>query len=133
MTRPTRDQVAVFPGKTAFRAWMDEHHDTAAELWVGYYRKSSGKTSITYADAVDVALAYGWIDGLTYRIDDEVHANRFTPRRRRSNWSAANVARMEALIAAGEAHSAGIAAFEARTPERTGGDSAAGRGVKPLA
>ena len=120
MTRPTRDQVAVFRDKAAFRAWMDEHHDTAPDVWVGYYRKGAGKTSITYADAVDVGLAFGWIDGLTYRIDDEVHANRFTPRRRRSNWSAVNVGRMQALIAAGEAHPAGIAAFEARAPERTG-------------
>ncbi len=120
MTRPTRDEVSVFPDKAAFRRWMDEHHADAAELWVGYYRKGSGRTSISYADAVDIGLAYGWIDGLTYGIDDEVHANRFTPRRPRSNWSAINVGRMQALMAAGEAHPAGIAAFDARTPERTG-------------
>lgn len=112
--------MSVFPDKAAFRAWMDEHHADTAELWVGYYRKGSGKASISYPDAVDVGLAYGWIDGLTYRIDHEVHANRFTPRRAQSNWSTLNVGRMQALIAAGEAHPAGIAAFEARTPQRSG-------------
>lgn len=120
MPRPTRDEVSVFPDKAAFRAWMEAHHDSAEELWVGYYRKSVGKTSQTYADAVDVALAYGWIDGLTYRVDDEVHTNRFTPRRKGSNWSAINVRRMQEMIDAGEAHPAGIAAFQAHRPERVG-------------
>jgi uncharacterized protein YdeI (YjbR/CyaY-like superfamily) len=118
--RPTRDEVAVFPDKAAFRAWMEQHHDSVSELWVGYYRKGVGKVSLRYADAVDVGLAFGWIDGLTYRVDDEVHANRFTPRRKGSNWSAINVERMRALIDAGEAHAAGIAAFEARRPDRVG-------------
>jgi uncharacterized protein YdeI (YjbR/CyaY-like superfamily) len=120
MRRPTRDEVAVFPDKAAFRAWMEQHHDSVSELWVGYYRKGVDKVSQRYADAVDVGLAFGWIDGLTYRVDDEVHTNRFTPRRKGSNWSAINVQRMRALIDAGEAHAAGIAAFEARRPDRVG-------------
>ena len=120
MRRPTRDEVAVFPDKAAFRAWMEANHDSVAELWVGYYRKGVGKPSQSYADAVDVALAFGWIDGLTFRVDDEVHTNRFTPRRRGSHWSAINVERMQAMIDAGEAHPAGIAAFEARRPDRVG-------------
>jgi uncharacterized protein YdeI (YjbR/CyaY-like superfamily) len=118
--RPERAEVSVFPTKAAFRDWMAEHHDSVQELWVGYYRKGVGKPSISYGEAVDVGLAYGWIDGLTYRVDDEVHTNRFTPRRKGSNWSAINVARMQGLIEAGEADPAGIAAFEARTADRTG-------------
>jgi len=112
--------VRVFPTAADFRAWLEAHHDRATELWVGYYRKSVPKTSMTYREAVDEALCFGWIDGLTKRIDDEVHANRFTPRTRRSTWSAVNVARMGELIAAGRAHPSGIHAFEARTADNTG-------------
>jgi uncharacterized protein YdeI (YjbR/CyaY-like superfamily) len=110
----------VFAHADEFRAWLERHHDSAGELWVGYYKKGVPKTSITYKEAVDEALCFGWIDGIGRRIDDEVHANRFTPRTKRSMWSAVNVARMQELIASGRAHPAGIRAFEARTPERTG-------------
>jgi len=110
----------VFAHADEFRAWLERHHDSASELWVGYYKKGVPKTSITYKEAVDEALCFGWIDGIGRRIDDEVHANRFTPRTKRSTWSAVNVARMQELIASGRAHPAGIRAFEARTPERTG-------------
>jgi uncharacterized protein YdeI (YjbR/CyaY-like superfamily) len=120
LPRPSRDEVAVFSSRAEFVAWLEDHHATSDGLWVGYYRKGVGKTSVTYAEAVEVALAFGWVDSLTYRVDDEIHTNRFTPRRRGSNWSAVNVARMQRLIETGEARPAGIAAFEARTPERTG-------------
>ncbi|MGQ0607341.1 MAG: YdeI/OmpD-associated family protein [Chloroflexota bacterium] len=111
--------VRVFPTAAAFRAWLEEHHDAATELWVGYYRKSVPKASMTYREAVDEALCFGWIDGLGRRIDDEVHANRFTPRNKRSTWSAVNVARIGELLAAGRLHAAGIRAFEARTIDNT--------------
>ena len=120
MKRPAREQVIVFPDRAAMRAWLGAHHDTAGEAWVGLYRKGVPKPSISYADAVEVGLAFGWIDGISYGIDAELRAQRFTPRRRGSIWSAVNVARMQRIIDAGEAHPAGIAAFEARTPERTG-------------
>jgi uncharacterized protein YdeI (YjbR/CyaY-like superfamily) len=110
----------VFADSREFRDWLDEHHAAATELWVGYYKKGVAKTSMTYREAVDEALCFGWIDGIGRRIDDEVHANRFTPRTKRSTWSAVNVARMKELIAAGRAHPAGIRAFEARSPNRTG-------------
>jgi uncharacterized protein YdeI (YjbR/CyaY-like superfamily) len=110
----------VFANADEFRAWLEDHHDSAAELWVGYYKKGVPKPSMTYREAVDEALCFGWIDGIGRRIDDEVHANRFTPRTKRSTWSAVNVARMQELIASGHAHPAGIRAFEARTPNRTG-------------
>jgi uncharacterized protein YdeI (YjbR/CyaY-like superfamily) len=110
----------VFANPGEFRAWLEEHHDTAKELWVGYYKKGVPKTSMSYKEAVDQALCYGWIDGIGRRIDDEVHANRFSPRTKRSTWSAINVARMQELIQAGLARPAGIRAFDARTPNRTG-------------
>jgi uncharacterized protein YdeI (YjbR/CyaY-like superfamily) len=114
MSRPTREQVAVFPKQAAFRKWLESNHASSPELWVGYYRKASGKTAMTYPEAVDEALCFGWIDGLTYRIDDEVHANRFTPRRRGSNWSGPNVAKVAELRKAGRMHPAGLRAFEER-------------------
>ena len=120
LPRPSREDVAVFPSRAEFGAWLEEHHATSDGLWVGYYRKGVGKRSISYVEAVETGLAFGWVDSLTYRVDEEIHTNRFTPRRRGSNWSAANVARMQELIESGAAHPAGIAAFEARTPERTG-------------
>jgi uncharacterized protein YdeI (YjbR/CyaY-like superfamily) len=112
--------ATVFATSADFRAWLEANHDTATELWVGYYRKSVPKTSMTYREAVDEALCFGWIDGVGRRIDDEVHANRFTPRTKRSTWSAVNVVRMGELIGAGRAHPAGVRAFEARTVDNTG-------------
>jgi uncharacterized protein YdeI (YjbR/CyaY-like superfamily) len=112
--RPTRGQVRIFLSAEAFRAWLDEHHATASELFVGFYRAGAGKAAMTYAESVDEALCYGWIDGITYRIDDEVRATRFTPRRRTSNWSAVNLAKVEQLRAAGRMRPAGIRAHAER-------------------
>ena len=114
MRAPDRSDVHVFAAPAAFRAWLEANHDSASELWVGYYKKASGKTSMTYPEAVEEALCFGWIDGLTFRIDDEVHTNRFTRRRRGSNWSAINIAKMAELEAAGRLHPAGRRAFEER-------------------
>ena len=112
--RPTREQVAIFPTAFAFRAWLDSNHDTAPELFVGYYRAGARETAMTYPESVDEALCYGWIDGITYRVDEEVRATRFTPRRRGSNWSAINIAKIAELTAAGRMHAAGTRAFEER-------------------
>jgi len=111
--------VRVFPSATEFRDWLKANHDTASELWVGYFKKGTPKASMTYPEAVEEALCFGWIDGIGRRIDDEVHANRFTPRTKRSTWSAVNVAKMDKLISSGRAHPAGIRAFEARTADNT--------------
>jgi len=110
----------VFPSAADFRSWLEANHASAPELWVGYYKKGSGKSSMTYAEGVDEALCFGWIDGQIRSIDDEVYANRYTPRRPRSIWSTPNVRRMHELIADGRARPSGIAVFDARTPERTG-------------
>jgi uncharacterized protein YdeI (YjbR/CyaY-like superfamily) len=128
LQRPTRDQVAIFPTAADFRAWLDANHHSASELFVGFYRKGSGRTAMTYAESVDEALCYGWIDGITFRIDDELRAQRFTPRRRGSNWSAINIAKIAELTKAGRMHPAGTRAFEERDrrkdsyADRAGGD-----------
>ena len=110
--------VRIFPAAADFRAWLDEHHDSATEQWVGYYKKGIPKTSMTYAESVDEALCFGWIDGQARRIDDEVTSIRFSPRRRTSSWSAINIAKVGELKAAGRMHSAGLRAFEERDRRR---------------
>jgi uncharacterized protein YdeI (YjbR/CyaY-like superfamily) len=101
-------------------AWLEEHHETADELWVGLYKKSSGKPSVTWPEVVEQALRFGWIDGVRRSIDGESYANRLTPRRRGSNWSRINVAKVEELKERGLMTPAGLRAYEARDPERTG-------------
>jgi uncharacterized protein YdeI (YjbR/CyaY-like superfamily) len=101
-------------------AWLERHHETEDELWVGLYKKSSGKPSVTWPQVVEQVLRFGWIDGVRRGIDEESYANRITPRRPGSNWSAINVAKVEELKARGLMKPAGLRAYEARTPERTG-------------
>ena len=89
-------------------------------MYVGYWKKATGKSGMSWSEAVDQALCFGWIDGRVNRIDDERHMQRFTPRRPTSNWSNINVAKMERLIQEGRMRPAGLAAFERRTEKRTG-------------
>jgi uncharacterized protein YdeI (YjbR/CyaY-like superfamily) len=103
-----------------FRKWLERHHDTTPELWVGFYKKSSGKPSISYPESVDEALCFGWIDGVRRTIDDISYMNRFTPRRVRSNWSAINVKRVDELTKLGRMRPPGVRAFEARNPKPPG-------------
>jgi uncharacterized protein YdeI (YjbR/CyaY-like superfamily) len=112
--RPSRDEVTIFPAATDFRAWLEAHHATADALFVGFFKKGALRRAMAYNEAVDEALCFGWIDGITFRVDDEVRTIRFTPRRRTSSWSAVNLAKVEALRAAGRMHPAGIRAFEER-------------------
>jgi uncharacterized protein YdeI (YjbR/CyaY-like superfamily) len=114
ISRPTRDQVLVFETPEELRAWFEANHETATEAFIGYYRRGVDKPSTTWVQAVEEALCFGWIDGITFRVDDEVTANRFTPRRPTSNWSAVNVAKVAELRAAGRMRPAGIRAFEER-------------------
>lgn len=117
MSRSTHDDlpnVRIFPTATDFRAWLERNHDRATELWVGYYKKGVPKTSMTYPQAVEEALCFGWIDGQARRISDEVAGQRFTPRRKGSSWSAINIAKRAELDAAGRLHPAGRRAFEGR-------------------
>ncbi len=120
MKAPDRADVKVLASAAEFRRWLETNHATEREAWIGYYRKGVPKRSISYPEAVEEALCFGWIDGIGYRIDDEVTANRFTPRTKRSTWSAVNVRKVGELRAVGRMHPAGMAAFEARTADNTG-------------
>ena len=113
-------EATVFASAADFRAWLEANHQTAGELWVGYYKKGSGKRSMTYGEAVEEALCFGWIDGITRRISDAVYSNRFTPRRPGSNWSAINIAKVAELTSQGRMRPAGLRAFEQRDPRRDG-------------
>ncbi len=112
--------IAFFPRPAGFRAWLEQHHETEQEILVGYYKKGSGRESIAWPEWVDEALCFGWIDGIRRSIDAESYSIRFTPRRPKSIWSAVNIGRMEALIALGRVHPAGLKAFEARQENRSG-------------
>ena len=109
-----------FKTPRAFRAWLEKNHDKADELHVGYYKKGSGKPSITWPESVDEALCFGWIDGIRRTIDDESYSIRFTPRRQRSVWSNVNTKRFAALEKEGRIHESGRRAFAARDPKRSG-------------
>jgi uncharacterized protein YdeI (YjbR/CyaY-like superfamily) len=109
-----------FRNAAEFRRWLTRHHGDQPELQVGVYRKDSGRGGLTYAEAVDEALCFGWIDGVTHKIDDVSFSLRFTPRRARSNWSLKNVRNVERLIKAKKMHAAGLKAFAAREDKRTG-------------
>lgn len=104
----------------AWRDWLQQHHDQQKELLVGFYKKDSGKQSITWPESVDIALCFGWIDGVRRKVDDVSYSIRFTPRKPRSIWSAVNMKRVEELTKQGLMHPAGIKAFEARQEERSG-------------
>jgi uncharacterized protein YdeI (YjbR/CyaY-like superfamily) len=104
--------IVAFPSAADWERWLDEHHATAPGVWVKFARKASGIPTVTYAEAVEGALCYGWIDGQAASFDDTHHLQRFTPRTARSKWSKINQARVLDLIAAGRMKPAGLAAVE---------------------
>jgi len=103
--------------RSQWRAWLRKHHQSQDEIWLIYYKKHSGKKRIPYNDAVEEALCFGWIDGIVKGIDASKYAQRFTPRRRGSFWSAANKERVRRLIRKRVMTGAGLAAFQGRRPE----------------
>lgn len=120
MTRPvTGEQPRFFESPAALRDWLDAHHETAPELWVGFHKVATGRPSVTWAQVVDEALCVGWIDGIRKGIDDETWKIRLTPRRKGSIWSAVNIARVAELEASGRMRPAGRRAFEARDEARS--------------
>jgi uncharacterized protein YdeI (YjbR/CyaY-like superfamily) len=102
-----------FDSRNEFRTWLEEHHDTAEELWVGYYKIDAERSGIGYGGSVEEALCFGWIDGLVKGIDGETYTRRFTPRSPDSKWSKANKERVEAMIEAGKMTPAGMELVEA--------------------
>ena len=109
-----------FPTPSDFRKWLAKHHAITAELWVGYYKKDSGKPSITWPESVDQALCYGWIDGVRKSIDASRYKIRFTPRKSGSVWSSINIKRVQALIEEKQMTPAGLKAYESRKENRSG-------------
>ena len=109
-----------FATPSLLRAWLARHHDKSKELWVGFYKKNSGKPTVTWPEAVDAALCFGWIDGVRRSIDEISYAIRLTPRNPRSTWSAINIKKVQELTKLGLMHAAGIEAFQARTKEKSG-------------
>ena len=108
-----------FKSPAELRRWFEKHHDKTQELWVGFYKKSSGKPSITWPESVDEALCFGWIDGVRKSMDDISYTIRFTPRKPRSTWSAVNIKRAQELADLGRMQPAGLKAFQERTEDRS--------------
>jgi len=103
-----------------FHNWLALNHDSEKEILAGFHKKTSGKKSITYSEALDEALCFGWIDGVRKSLNDESYTIRFTPRRAKSIWSLVNVRHIERLQKEGRMQPSGVAAFDARDPKRTG-------------
>lgn len=108
-----------FPSPSAWHAWLEEHHEKHEELWVGFHKVGSSKPSITWPEAVDGALCFGWIDGVRKSLDESSYVIRFTPRRPNSIWSAINIKRVAELGTLGLMRPKGIQAFERRTGNRS--------------
>lgn len=112
--------VRFFKNTAELRKWFRTNRDRQVEVYIGFYRKGCEKKAITYAEALDEALCWGWIDGIRKRVDDESYTNRFTPRKEKSIWSLVNIEHVARLTAEGRMQPSGLAAFEKRKSERTG-------------
>jgi uncharacterized protein YdeI (YjbR/CyaY-like superfamily) len=113
-------KAKFFKTPSGFRKWLEKNHASAQELWVGYYKKDSGKLSMTWQQSVDEALCFGWIDGIRKSIDEISYMNRFTPRKPRSTWSTVNINRVQELIKAGLMQPSGLKAFQNRKEDKSG-------------
>jgi uncharacterized protein YdeI (YjbR/CyaY-like superfamily) len=108
-----------FPTPADFRAWLEAHHDKFRELLVGFHKKASGKPSITWPESVEVALCFGWIDGVRKSLDETSYTIRFTPRKPTSTWSYINIKLARKLAKQGLMHPAGLKAFAARSEKKS--------------
>jgi len=104
--------------RDAWGLWLRENHEAEREVWLLFYKKHAGKRSVSYDEAVEVALCYGWIDSIIRRVDDESYAQKFTPRKPGSTWSESNLARMKRLIDQGRVTDTGMTVYTNRSPER---------------
>jgi uncharacterized protein YdeI (YjbR/CyaY-like superfamily) len=114
----TKGDPRHFKSGKAFEQWLERNHADKAELWVGFYKKATGKGGITYPEALDAALCYGWIDGVRRRVDEAAYEIRFSPRKPVSKWSQVNVDRYSELEADGRIRDAGAAAWARFDPEK---------------
>jgi len=113
-------RLTFFPTPADFRIWLEAHHDKLREQLVGFHKKSSGKPSMTWPESVEVALCFGWIDGVRKSIDETSYTIRFTPRKPTSNWSSININLARKLTKQGLMHPAGLQAFAARSEKKSG-------------
>jgi uncharacterized protein YdeI (YjbR/CyaY-like superfamily) len=113
-TKPT-----FFAKPTDFRVWLEQHHAEFEDLWVGFYKRASGRPSITWPESVDCALCFGWIDGVRKSLGENSYMIRFTPRKPGSTWSAINIRRLEELAKTGLMHQAGLAAYAKRSDKKS--------------
>jgi uncharacterized protein YdeI (YjbR/CyaY-like superfamily) len=109
-----------FESSSELHKWFQKNHGKAPELWIGFYSAKSKKKRVTYKEAVDEALCFGWIDGIRKNINEESYTNRFTPRRKNSIWSNINTKRIKELIEERRVHPSGLAAFKNRVEQKTG-------------
>ena len=123
MTDEIRPEVRFFARRESLRAWFEKNHRSAKELWIGYYKRGSGRKGLTYAEAVEEALCFGWIDGQIRSVDEMSYANRYTPRRPGSRWSRVNVAKVKELSRTGRMRPTGLKVFTERTPGQLAGYS----------
>lgn len=114
---PRVGNIRFFGCSADFRGWLQENGKTTRELWVGLYRKTSAKRSITYSEALDEALCCGWIDGVRKRVGPDSYTIRFAPRQPKSQWSAVNIKRVQSLASSGRMLAAGRQAFEGATEQ----------------
>lgn len=112
--------IIYFKNTKELRKWFEKNHDKLNEQWFGIYKKGSDKTGVTYMEAVEAALCYGWIDGLIKGINEKSYSQRFTPRRKGSIWSAINIAKVKSLTEKGLMHEAGLKAFNERDIKKQG-------------
>lgn len=110
-------ELIFFRTQEEFSLWLENHHNVTTELWVGFYKKSTDLTSITWSDSVDVALCFGWIDGIRKTIDSKSYKIRFTPRKPNSAWSAVNVNKAKSLIQLGTMRPEGAVLFNNRSDD----------------
>ncbi|NOS84790.1 MAG: bacteriocin-protection protein [Ignavibacteria bacterium] len=120
MAAPQPTNIKFFKSQAAFRKWLEKNHNKKDELWLGYYKKASGKTSVTYKESLEEVLCFGWIDGISRSIDEEKYCQRYTPRRKGSIWSAVNINKAEELIKNGKMHSSGLNVYKNRDPKKAG-------------
>jgi len=104
--------IHAFASQQAFHDWLEIHHASAPGLWLRFYKKASGQPTVVWAEAVEVALCFGWIDAVINRLDAQSYLHRFVPRRPRSIWSKKNVATVERLVAEGRMRPAGLTQVE---------------------
>ena len=119
MPSPPKSSLVFFPTPNDFRKWLAKNHDKEEVLQVGYYKKATGKPSVTWEETVDQALCFGWIDGIRHAIDEECYTVRFTPRKKGSNWSARNIEQVKDLKKQGLMEKPGLDAYKKRLENKS--------------